>query len=40
MTTSAFPPAGSAAVHILHEGYAREEAGGERVGSPAFRRTA
>jgi glyoxylase-like metal-dependent hydrolase (beta-lactamase superfamily II) len=33
MTTSPFPSAGSAAVHILHEGYAREEAGGDRVGS-------
>jgi len=33
MTTSPFPSAGSAAVHILHEGYAREEPGGDRVGS-------
>jgi glyoxylase-like metal-dependent hydrolase (beta-lactamase superfamily II) len=33
MTTSPFPGAGSAAVHVLHEGYAREEAGGDRVGS-------
>src|SRR6516164_2481154 len=33
MTTSPFPSAGSAAVHVLHEGYAREEAGGDRVGS-------
>jgi glyoxylase-like metal-dependent hydrolase (beta-lactamase superfamily II) len=27
------PPAGTAQVHILHEGYAREDADGERVGS-------
>ena len=33
MTTSSFPATGSAAVHILHEGYAREEAGWDRVGS-------
>ena len=33
MTTSPFPGAGSAAVHVLHEGYAREEAGRDRVGS-------
>ena len=33
MTTSPFPGTGSAAVHVLHEGYAREEAGGDRVGS-------
>ena len=33
MTTSPFPGAGSAAVHVLHEGYAREEPGGDRVGS-------
>jgi glyoxylase-like metal-dependent hydrolase (beta-lactamase superfamily II) len=33
MSTTAFPRAGSATVHILHEGYAREEPGGDRVGS-------
>ena len=33
MTTSPVPGAGSAAVHVLHEGYAREEPGGDRVGS-------
>jgi glyoxylase-like metal-dependent hydrolase (beta-lactamase superfamily II) len=33
MTTTPFPPAGSAVVHVLHEGYAREESGGDRVGS-------
>jgi glyoxylase-like metal-dependent hydrolase (beta-lactamase superfamily II) len=33
MTTSPFPATGPAAVHILHEGYARGEAVGDRVGS-------
>ncbi len=33
MDDTEFPATGSAAVHILHEGYAREEDGGERVGS-------
>ena len=33
MTTPSFPATGSAAVHVLHEGYAREEPGGDRVGS-------
>ena len=33
MTTAPFPAAGQAVVHILHEGYAREEPGGDRVGS-------
>src|SRR5215472_5387483 len=33
MTRSPFRPAGSAVVHVLHEGYVREEAGGDRVGS-------
>ena len=27
------PPAGSAAVHILHEGYVRDDPAGDRVGS-------
>jgi glyoxylase-like metal-dependent hydrolase (beta-lactamase superfamily II) len=33
VTDTAFPGTGSARVFVLHEGYAREEAGGERVGS-------
>src|SRR5260370_24213178 len=33
MTTSPFPAAGSATVHVLHEGYVREDSGGNRVGS-------
>ena len=33
MTASPFPAAGPASVHVLHEGYAREEADGDRVGS-------
>jgi len=33
MTGTPLPAAGQAAVHILHEGYAREEAAGDRVGS-------
>jgi glyoxylase-like metal-dependent hydrolase (beta-lactamase superfamily II) len=33
MTTSSFPAAGPAAVHVLHEGYVRQEAAGDRVGS-------
>jgi glyoxylase-like metal-dependent hydrolase (beta-lactamase superfamily II) len=33
MDDSSFPRAGTAAVHVLHAGYAREEAGGERVAS-------
>jgi glyoxylase-like metal-dependent hydrolase (beta-lactamase superfamily II) len=33
MTTSPFPPAGPAVVHVLHEGYVREDTGGDRVGS-------
>jgi hypothetical protein len=27
------PPAGSAAVHVLHEGYVRDDPAGDRVGS-------
>jgi glyoxylase-like metal-dependent hydrolase (beta-lactamase superfamily II) len=33
MTTAPFPPAGPAVVHVLHEGYVREDPGGDRVGS-------
>ena len=33
MTTAPFPSAGSATVHVLHEGYVREDKGGDRVGS-------
>ncbi len=33
MTDAPFPQAGSAAVHVLHEGYAHEEPAGDRVGS-------
>ena len=33
MDTTEFPQTGSARVHILHSGYAREEADGEHVGS-------
>lgn len=33
MTASQFPAAGPAVVHVLHEGYAREGPGGDRVGS-------
>ena len=33
MTDTPFPQAGSAAVHILHEGYARDDSAGDRVGS-------
>lgn len=33
MTTPPFPAAGSAVVHVLHEGYVREDTGGDRVGS-------
>ncbi len=33
MDDTSFPQAGTAAVHVLHAGYAREEAGGERVAS-------
>ncbi len=33
MTDAPFPRTGSAAVHVLHEGYAREDADGDRVGS-------
>jgi len=33
MTTSPFPAAGSATVHVLHEGYVREDEAGNRVGS-------
>ena len=33
MTTARFPATGSAVVHVLHEGYVREDTGGNRVGS-------
>ncbi|HUY52837.1 MAG TPA: MBL fold metallo-hydrolase [Streptosporangiaceae bacterium] len=33
MTQPSFGPAGSAQVSVLHEGYVREESGGDRVGS-------
>ena len=33
MTDNAIPQATAAHVHILHEGYVRETAGGDRVGS-------
>jgi len=33
MTDTPFPRAGSASVHILHEGYVRDDPAGDRVGS-------
>ena len=33
MTTAPFPAAGPAVVHVLHEGYVREDSRGDRVGS-------
>ena len=33
MTDTPFPQAGSAAVHVLHEGYVRDDPAGDRVGS-------
>ena len=33
MADNSFPAAGSARVHVLQDGYAREDEGGERVGS-------
>ena len=33
MTTDPFPSAGPAVVHVLHEGYVREDSRGDRVGS-------
>jgi glyoxylase-like metal-dependent hydrolase (beta-lactamase superfamily II) len=33
MTDAPFPQAGAAAVHILHEGYVRDDPAGDRVGS-------
>ena len=33
MTDAPFPRTGPAAVHVLHEGYAREDADGDRVGA-------
>ena len=33
MTDAPFPPAGSAAVHVLHEGYVGDDPAGDRVGS-------